>query len=58
MDISGDIISILCFVIYLEIIIFHCYKLDYNIKENIIERGIDDVKNIFSQNNDDTFFIE
>ena len=58
LDISGDIISILCFVIYLEIIIFHCCKLDYNIKENIIERGIDDVKNIFSQNNDETFFIE
>ena len=44
LDISGDLISILCYMIYLEIIIFHCYKLDYNIKENIIERGINDIK--------------
>ena len=54
LDISGDLISILCYMIYLEIIIFHCYKLDYNSKENIIERGINDIKITDSTNLDES----
>ena len=53
LDISGDIISILCYIIYLEVIEFHCCKLDYNIKNNIIMRSIKDVNNV-----DETFSTE
>ena len=53
LDISGDIVSILCYVIYLEVIEFHCCKLDYNIKNNIIMRSIKDVNNL-----DETFSTE
>ena len=45
LDISGDIISIIWYIIYLEIIEFHCCKLDYNIKKNIIKRSIVDSLN-------------
>ena len=53
LDISGDIISILCYIIYLEVIEFLCCKLDYNIKYNIIMRSIKDVNNV-----DETFSTE
>ena len=38
-DSSGDILSILGFLIYLEIIELKFCKLNYNIKENIMKRG-------------------
>ena len=39
LDIIGDIISIIGFLIYLEIIVLKCCNLDHNIKENIMERA-------------------
>ena len=42
LDISGDILSVFGFLIYLEIIIFNCKGLNYNININIIKRGICD----------------
>ena len=51
LDISGDILSIFGFLIYLEIIVFNCYKLDYNIKTNIMRRSFGEINKINS--NDD-----
>ena len=45
-DITGDIFSFLGFMIYLEIIVIHCLGLDYNIKNNIENRGIENYKKI------------
>ena len=39
LDVSGDIISIIGFLIYLEIIELNFCKLDYNLKKNISERS-------------------
>ena len=45
-DLSGDLLSLLGFLVYLEIIVLHFCKLDYNIKENIMRRGKKDYTNI------------
>ena len=41
LDISGDILSIIGFLVYLEIIELNFCDLDYNIKRNIMERAIE-----------------
>ena len=40
LDISGDIVSFIGFLIYLEIVVLKFCKLDYNIRKSIINRGI------------------
>ena len=50
MDISGDIASIIGFLIYLEIIELNFCKLNYNLKKNIISRGENDYKFSFCIN--------
>ena len=50
LDISGDIASIIGFLIYLEIIELNFCKLNYNLKKNIISRGENDYKFSFSIN--------
>lgn len=52
LDISGDIISLFGFLIYLEIIVFNCYGLSYNTKKLIEYRGITNYKYISRSNND------
>jgi hypothetical protein len=42
--ISSDLISVICCCVYLEIFELHFYKLDENIKKNIISRGEFDSK--------------
>ena len=39
LDLSGDILSILGYLIYLELIVLHFNKYDYNIKHNIMKRS-------------------
>ena len=48
MDESGDIISIIGFLIYLEIIELHFCNLDYNLKNNIINRSNEEIKELAS----------
>ena len=36
---TGDLLSILIFLVYLEIIELNCYKLNYNLKKNISKRS-------------------
>lgn len=55
LDLFGDIISIVCYMVYLEILEFHCCKLDYNIKKNIIKRSIIDAQNIDNTINSEDF---
>ena len=43
LDFSSDIVSIFGYLIYLEIIELHCYKLDFNIRRTIFQRLIMDV---------------
>ena len=50
-DISGDILSLFCFLIYLEIIVFK--KWDHDIEENITERSSIEY-NAFNQIPDET----
>ena len=45
LDIIGDTLSIFGFLIYLEIIVFNCNKLDYNIKTNIMRRSFGEINN-------------
>ena len=42
LDVSGDIISLIGFLIYLEIIELNCFDLSYNSRSNIIKRGINE----------------
>ena len=42
LDISGDIASIIGFLIYLEIIELNFCNLNYDLKENIIKRSIEE----------------
>ena len=44
LDLSGDILSITGFLIYLEIIVLGFCKYDYNIKSNIISRSYTDLR--------------
>ena len=46
LDIISDIFSFFWFLIYLEIIVFHCSGLDYNLNRSIMDRSIEDYKNI------------
>jgi hypothetical protein len=46
LDISGDIFSLIGFLIYLEIIRLKCRKFYYNTKTNIIKRGNVELMNI------------
>ena len=39
LDISGDIVCIIGFLIYLEIIEIKCFDLDFNLRKYIIQRG-------------------
>ena len=51
-DVSGDIGSIIGFLIYLEIIELNFCKLNYNLKNNIIKRGeIDYIESVFPSRN-------
>ena len=43
LDFTSDIVSIFGYLIYLEIIELHCFKLDFNLKKNILKREIFDV---------------
>ena len=43
MDLSGNVIAIFGFLIYLEIIEFEFCNLNYNSRKSIIKRSIDDV---------------
>lgn len=45
-DIFDDIIAVVGFLIYLEVIIINCYGLNHNVKINIEDRGIDNYRNI------------
>ena len=47
-DESGDIFSIIGFLIYLEIIELHFCNLDYNLTNNIINRGNEEIKELTS----------
>ena len=40
-DISGDIICLFGYLIYLEIIELNCYNLNYNLKKTITIRGME-----------------
>ena len=44
LDLCSDILSIIGYLIYLEIIELHCCKYDYNIRRNILDRGIIDIE--------------
>ena len=44
LDTLGDIFSLFGFLIFLEIVVLHCYKLDSNIKQNIMFRAFMDQK--------------
>lgn len=39
LDVCGDLVSVLGFLIYLELIVLKFCKIDYNVKENIIRRS-------------------
>lgn len=45
-DVSNDIIVVIGFLIYLEVIVINCYGLNHDVKINIENRGIDNYKNI------------
>ena len=45
LDYSSDGVSILEYLIYLEIIEFHCFGYDFNLRRNILERGELDIDN-------------
>ena len=47
MDISGDVLSFIGFLIYFEIIKLKLCKLNYDLRENIIERGEDEVIEVY-----------
>ena len=40
LDVSGDIFSLIGFLIYLEVIRLKCGKMNYNLKTSIIKRGV------------------
>jgi hypothetical protein len=61
LDLSGDLISLLGFLIYLEIIVFNCCKLNYNTKLNIINRSLIDKFLLFEnvdEDQDQDYLIE
>jgi hypothetical protein len=45
LDYISDGISIILYLIYLEIIEFHCFGYDFNLRRNILERGELDMDN-------------
>ena len=53
LDISGDIVSLIGFLIYLEIITLNCKIFNYNLKKNIIVRGGNEIND--SNENDNSF---
>ena len=44
LDLSGDIISSISFIIYLEIIELNCFNFTYNLRRNIISRSQSELK--------------
>ena len=52
LDVSGDIASIIGFLIYLEIIELNFCGLNYNLKKNIIDRGEDEYRFSFNENDE------
>ena len=64
LDIIGDIVSLLGFLIYLEIITLNCETFNYNLKNSIIVRGgneasdINENDNSFSSSNDNISEVE
>ena len=46
LDITGDIFSIIGFLIYLEIIELHFCGLDFNLKKNIIKRSENEIEDV------------
>ena len=42
LDLLGDIFSVFAFLIFLGIIVLHCYKLDINVRQNIMLRAFMD----------------
>ena len=45
-DLSGDLLSLLGFLVYLEIVVLHFCELDYDIKINIMKRSNTDYYNV------------
>ena len=61
LDISGDILSVFGFLIYLELIVIYCCKCDYNTKANIMRRSFGEVRNDISNDsiiNDEEIVLE
>ena len=60
LDISGDILSLIGFLIYLEIIRLSCKQFRYNIRSNIIKRGAVElmVNQDISEDSDDSKISE
>ena len=52
LDISGDIFSIIGFLIYLEVIEFSCFGFNKDYRKNIIRRGREDSLSIIGGLND------
>ena len=53
LDISGDILSFFGFLVYLEMIELNCCNLNYNLRKNIMKRGLYE---IYENENTDTSF--
>ena len=61
LDVSGDVVSFIGFLIYLEIIELNCFQLDYNLRNTITRRGINeslDIENINDEDDMNDSFIE
>ena len=50
MDVAGDIVCLIGFLIYLEIIELKFFGLNYNLRKYIMQRGIDNDYSILSIN--------
>ena len=51
-DFGGDFLSLIGFLLYLELIVLHFCRMDYNVKVNIIKRGYGDYQGINIDVND------
>ena len=50
LDISGDIFSLVGFLIFLEIIEIKCCGFTYNLRKNIMERGNEEILEMIENN--------
>ena len=51
LDLAGDITSIIGFLVYLEIIELNFCKFNYNLRRNIINRGINEIEGSYDDRN-------